>query len=66
MQQLYGTACAIATLLGLAAVGVEDAIGSLCAGAARWPEYHRLVKTHAAKAVCQCLPLRGGRQRLAG
>ena len=52
----------VAALLHLAAVGVEDAVVNMSAGAARRLQNHGLVETDALVAVGELAPLRRGRQ----
>ncbi len=60
-QQLGQAAHAIAALLHLAAVGVEDAVVGQRAVAARRFEHQRLVEADAAMPVGELPPLRGAR-----
>ena len=62
MQERREAAHAIAALLDLAAVGVEDAVVGLGAGAARRLDHQRLVEADAGVARGQRAPLVGGRQ----
>ena len=51
MHELDEAACAIAALLHLAAVGVEDAVAKIRAGRLRALDDQDLVAAHAAVAV---------------
>ena len=62
MQERRQAAHAVAALLDLAAVGVEDAVVSLRAGAARRLDHQGLVEADAGVTRGQRAPLRGGRQ----
>ncbi len=63
MQQPDRAARAIAALFGLAAVGVENAVGGGGLAAARRAEHHRLVEADAAIPVGEGAPLRHRGQR---
>jgi len=62
MQECRQATHAIAALLHLAAVGIEDAVVDLGAGAARRLDHQRLVEADTGVARGERAPLGGGRQ----
>ena len=62
MQERREASNSIAALLHFAAIGIEDAVVDIGAGAARGLQNHGLVETDALVAVRKLAPLRGGRQ----